>query len=140
MGRLNPDGSHSRQVEFARIAQRSNGLTGDDTNLRDNQHLRIRGVVFGPGGAEDRWILEIPNGGFRAIESAVWSVFGSSIPGFRCCENSEFMNGLAGEVDVVVYEVVTNVRQEYRTIAPALDAEQFEQLLGFKMPTMPDDC
>lgn len=115
------------------VPPRINGLTGAETNLKDNQHLRMRGVVFGPGGSEDRWVLNIPNGGYHEINTAVWAAFGSLV---ECCDLAT--SGLAGICDVVVYEVVTQVRQEYRMISPALSAEQFEQLLGFHKPTMPE--
>jgi len=88
----------------------------------------MRGVVYGPGGAEDVWELNILRTDVAEIEDAIKAALG----GFITVHSAD--NGLKDICDVVVYEIVTQVRQEYRLISPALDDEKFQDLFGFPKP------
>ena len=73
--------------------------------LTVNDHLRFRGVVYGPNGALTLWTLEFENMGREELAEMILEP-----------ENSMFGPNLNAAVEVIVPERVRKAKNDYRLI------------------------
>jgi len=80
-------------------------ITHPDLILTVDDHLRFRGVVYGPDGALTLWTLEFENTGREELAEMILEP-----------ENSMFGPNLNAAVEVIVPERVRKAKGDYRLI------------------------
>jgi hypothetical protein len=102
--------------------------------LKNDETLRVRGVVFGPseGSMETVWELEIANRDQNEIIQVLQGV------GFHDIRKLDLLFPpnpltLLGTCDDVIFETVRNARDGYRLISPPLGNDKLLVLLGLPL-------